>query len=524
MKEHKAHITVWPEQKLGTIDPRLYGTTWDWRDATWGGIWAGEGSSIPQVDGFRQDAIEALAAIALPVIQFFPQSPSYNWLDGVGPRDQRPNTLLCWGRFRGHKPMEAPNDVGTDEFVRFCNLVGAEPFFDTNEFDPVGSKNWVEYCNYDGNTRYARLRREHGRASPYGVRYWHVYGWGNLDPVAHAIEYRKFAALARLVDPSIRVIGSAAGGAEWVHQFLNTLEQAITNEVGGTGLVDYMAHMHYFGVLMKDIDFTDQEYYRLLANTAGLDQELTHHDTTLRFYSRRRKPWGRDWLDEAYQDQPLDAEEIGMVITEWGVNWASQICPLRDAIAAAGILDTFHRWANRIDMAMAYTLTEGQALIQTEGEAMWVTPTYHLFDMYRRHRAKESVKLEVRCETIATGEETQHRDFFASQTVERPNELPVISSSASMSSDGRSMVVSLTNRHLTDQIAVCIAIRGDQSPTSGSVRLLTSADVRDHNDAAHPNRVKPTESTSLQVGRDFVYTLLPHSVAVIELEMARHTA
>ena len=82
----KAQATVCLDRKLGTIRPSLYGTTWDWRDAHSGGIWVGDDSAIPNVHGFRKDAIDALVKLALPIIQFFPQSPFYRWEDGVGPR------------------------------------------------------------------------------------------------------------------------------------------------------------------------------------------------------------------------------------------------------------------------------------------------------------------------------------------------------------------------------------------------------------------------------------------------------
>ena len=94
MRVMKAQVTVRPDQGLGTISPYVYGTTWDWRDAHWGGIWVGEESSIPHLHGFRRDAIDALKEIAVPIVQFFPQSPFYRWEDATGPREKRPNRLV----------------------------------------------------------------------------------------------------------------------------------------------------------------------------------------------------------------------------------------------------------------------------------------------------------------------------------------------------------------------------------------------------------------------------------------------
>ena len=71
MPVSSASVTVSLDRRLGTISPRIYGTTWDWRDSAWGGIWVGDHASIPHIDGFRTEAIEALRALDLPVVQFF---------------------------------------------------------------------------------------------------------------------------------------------------------------------------------------------------------------------------------------------------------------------------------------------------------------------------------------------------------------------------------------------------------------------------------------------------------------------
>ena len=506
-------------RRLGTVNANLYGSTWDWRDAAIGGIWVADDPSIPQVDGFHRGAIEALDSLSVPVIQFFPQSPFYDWEDAVGPREKRPRQLLPWGRIRGHPPVEVSNDVGTDEFTRFCRLIGAEPFFDTNEFDPLGSKNWVEYCNFDGDTKYARLRREHGHRDPHGVKYWHVYAWADLDPVAHAIEFRKFASIARLVDPTIRVIASGAGGAEWMGQFFETVERSRNALLAGSGLVDDLAFMHYFGVMMPDVDFTDEEYYCLMRNTEGLDSALGEHDTAVRYHSTRRQPWGHGWIDEPYASELSTEQLMGMVVAEWAVSWATKTCTLRDAIAAASILDTYHRWASRVHMALAYNLTSGQALVQTDRAEVWVTPTYHVFDMYKPHRGNESVTVEVLCDNIDIQTEGGDFDFLASMSVSREKPLPILSSSASISPNGKELVLSVTNRDLSDTVRVEVSARGEGAPRSGRRTLLTAESVRAHNDAANPERVRPSTSEQPPTDGKFVIDLPPASVTTLVSEL-----
>ena len=516
MPSNFAGVTVRLKERLGKISPLLYGTTWDWRDSASGGIWVGEQSAIHHIDGFRAEAIEVLKALDLPVVQFFPQSPFYNWEDGVGPREARPKQLLPWGRIRGHAPSEVSNDVGTDEFIRFCRLLGAEPFLDTNESDPVGARNWVEYCNCDGDSRYARLRAENGHPEPYNVKYWHVYGWGDMDAETHARDFRKFASVARLIDPRIQVIGSGVGGSKWATAMFETLDRVSTPALGGIGLIDHMAFMHYFGVLSEDVDYADGEYYRILHNAEGLEGRLREYDALLRSYSERRTPWAQNWLDDAYSEQVESPETMGMVMTEWAVNWAGQRCTMRDAVMAAGVLDTYHRWADRVHMAFGYALTSGQALVQTDVESVWVTPTYYLFQMYKPHRNNESVAVEVECDHIATDQEGGERDFFASATLERDRPLPAVTASASIQPADGGLTLSVTNRHLTDAVDVEITLDGEEKPTIGTKTLLTAEAVRDYNDAETPDRVRPVESDySLDDGR---LKLPPYSISTLRLK------
>ena len=516
MAVRKAKVDVDVNRVLGTINPNLYGAVWEWRDTICGGTWVGEDSSIPHIDGFRKDSIEALQKLSLPVLQWFPQAPFYHWEDGIGPKDKRPQKMLLpWGRVTGHGPMEVSHEIGTDEFIRFCRLIGAEPFLDTNESDPLGSRNWVEYCNYEGDTKYASLRAAHGHPEPHRVKSWHVYAWADLDPVAYAMDFRKFAAVARLVDPSIHIIASAAGGPEWVAKFFETLNRAQTPELGGVALVDHMAYIHYFGVLMKDIDFTNEDYYRLHRNIEGLDRKLHDHDVTLRFHSQQNRHWAATRLKEPYKSQVPQVDPIGMVISEWAVSFATRIVPLRDAIAGAGVLDTYHRWASRIHMAFLYMF---KSLVQTDRGQLVLTPTYHLFDMYKAHRNNQSVAVDVQCDTIESGEEGGQRDFFGSLPVAPAPTLPILTSSASVRPDGTEVILSITNRHLTDHVEANITIEGAGKPASGTVTLLTSNDVRDYNGAEHPDRVAPVTDEYTPSDTAFSYTLPPHSITTIEIK------
>ena len=147
---------------------------------------------------FRRDVLEAARPLAFPILRWPGGNfvSGYHWLDGVGPKDERPRrSELAWY-------AEESNRFGTNEFIEYCREVGTEPFICVN----MGSgtmdeaQAWLEYCNGTGNTSWANLRRRHGYAEPHRVRYWglgnEMYGgWqiGNLEARDYVKRARAFA-------------------------------------------------------------------------------------------------------------------------------------------------------------------------------------------------------------------------------------------------------------------------------------------------------------------------------------------
>jgi len=169
-----------------------------------------EGNPLLDEKGFRRDIIVACRRIKLPILRWPGGNfaSGYNWLEGVGPRDERPILYdLAWR-------AEETNRFGTDEFIEFCRLTGAEPFITVNAGSGTAleAARWVEYCNSKGNTHYAKLREKHGHPEPYNVKYWSIgnemwsdFQIGNLPAKEYVWKARDFAKLMRRVDPNINL-------------------------------------------------------------------------------------------------------------------------------------------------------------------------------------------------------------------------------------------------------------------------------------------------------------------------------
>jgi alpha-N-arabinofuranosidase len=212
----ESRIDILINEPIGTINPNLYshfvehlgGVVYD-------GIWVGERSKIPNYNGIRKALVDNLKKLKPGVIRYpggcF--ADQYDWRDGVGPRDKRPTRVNFWAdtkykTTKAYEDLEAGpqkyenNHFGTDEFVSFCRMVGAEPYLAANvrSRDVRVFLEWLEYCNAPANlTTLSTERVKNGSAEPYKVSFWGVgnESWGcggDLTPEEYATEFRKFTA------------------------------------------------------------------------------------------------------------------------------------------------------------------------------------------------------------------------------------------------------------------------------------------------------------------------------------------
>ncbi len=206
-----ARIEILLEEPIGKIAPEIYGHFAEHLGGViYDGIWVGENSKIPNIGGIRKALVDAMLRIKPPVVRWpggcF--ADSYNWRDGIGPRNQRPRRTNFWVD-AWEWPKDAPdgpwkydtNQFGVDDFLRFCQLINAQPYLAANlrSLTARDFYEWVEYCNSPaGSTTLAEMRSAAGQREPYQVRYWGVgnESWGcggNFTPEEYAAEYRRFS-------------------------------------------------------------------------------------------------------------------------------------------------------------------------------------------------------------------------------------------------------------------------------------------------------------------------------------------
>jgi alpha-N-arabinofuranosidase len=163
-----ARVAIDTRRVIATIDRRLFGSFLEHLGrAIYGGVYE-PGSTLADQYGFRRDVLEEIRSLQVPIIRYPGGNfvSGYDWLDGVGPRSERPTVLdRAWNSIE-------TNQFGTNEFLTWCRAVGAEPLLGLNFGKGTAEKAaaLVEYCNVASGTKWSELRRRHGFESPWGVK------------------------------------------------------------------------------------------------------------------------------------------------------------------------------------------------------------------------------------------------------------------------------------------------------------------------------------------------------------------
>lgn len=505
----KTIITVREDTVIGRINPNIYGHFIEHLGrCIYPGIWVGEHSKTPNVQGLRKDVMDALKRIRPPVVRWpggcF--ADAYHWQDGIGPRENRPRRPnLWWGG-------EDANAFGTDEFLTFCRYLDAEPYICVNvgSGSPEEAHSWLEYCTYGGESHYAQLRAANGHPDPYTVRYWGVgnENWGcggQFDAVSYAREYRRFAAYLKgrvRADPARQLVACGHTRGDWNLRFLEAVRDHLF-------LLDHLSIHYYFSGRRNpfggDVAFTEDEYFHLLLDVQNLEYQLQQTMAVVDFFAAQRK-------------------DIGIIVDEWGT-WHPQATvetglyqqnTLRDAILAAVVLNLFTRYSSRVVMAnLAQTVNVLQSLCLTKGTQTILTPTYHVYDMYQTHMGGDALKVEVQSPVIREPPSAPLSPRDPTRTLKN---LHAVDAVASLSPGGKRLTITLVNQGL-EAMETEIQLVGGQEVERGDVRVLTASDVRDHNDFDAPNTVAPqTESMEVK-GPRITYEAPKHAISAFILHL-----
>jgi len=387
-----AKISLDRNRSAGTISRHIYGHFAEHLGrCIYGGIFVGKDSPIPNVNGMRRDVVEAMKKLQVPVLRWpggcF--ADEYHWRDGIGEqKDRRRMVNTNWGG------VVEDNSFGTHEFLELCRQVGCEPYITGN----VGSgtvremSEWVEYLNSDGDSSVVQERRKNGQQDAWGVRYWGVgnENWGcggNMRPEYYADTYRRFQCFCRTYGDH-KLYRIACGPSDADVNWTETLMRNAAFCMDGLSMHSYTIPGGWDHKNRATV-FTEDDYWETLAYASDMDRKIGLHAAIMDRYDPEKK--------------------IGLIVDEWGTwfqvepdtnpGFLYQQNTMRDAMVASVTLDIFNKRCDRVHMAnIAQTVNVLQAIILTEGDRMVLTPTYHVFDLYRGHMDAKEIDCFVEAE------------------------------------------------------------------------------------------------------------------------------
>ena len=516
-----ARIEVLLDEPVGRIAPEIYGHFAEHLGGVvYDGIWVGENSKIPNVGGIRKALVEALQKIKASVIRWpggcF--ADSYNWRDGIGARNQRPRRPNFWvdaaewpkGAPDGPWKYD-PNQFGTDEFLRFCQLSGAQPYLAANlrSLTPRDFYEWVDYCNSPAGT--TTLAEQRAQREPYNVRFWGIgnESWGcggNFNPEEYVVEYRRFAEWVPRYGLNLAYVGSGPNGGDlsWTRRFFEKMAAK-----GGFGRMWGWALHHYSWNVTGGrttnwsegkgdaVNFPIDEWFELLSEANRVEQLITDNWAIMGEFDRQHR--------------------VKLVVDEWGAwfkpgtevhpsHLLGQQATMRDAVLAGLSLDIFHRHADKVGMAnIAQLINCLQALFIAHEDKFITTPTYHVFDMYSAHQGAQSLRTEVMSSRL-----NYNRNG-------KPATMNGLNGSASLRD--KTVTLTVTNPDIQNAQETEIALRG-ATIKDVQVITLTHKDIHAHNSFENPRAIEPQPGKAAISGGTVRCSFAPASVTRLQITLA----
>lgn len=480
-----------PAARKGHINPELQGHFSEHLGrCIYEGLYVGENSDIPNVNGMRTDVVEALKEMKIPVLRWpggcF--ADEYHWRDGIGPKEGRKKMINThWGG------VLEDNSFGTDEFMELTRQLGCKTYINGN----VGSgtvqemSEWVEYMTFEGVSPMADMRKKNGHEEAYKVDYFGVgnENWGcggNMNPDYYGNLYRRYQTYIRNYNPDNKInkicCGANAADYEWTDVVMKT---CFKNAEQFHGFMEGLS-LHYYTVPNdwqhkgSATKFNEDDWYNTLKKTLFMEELISRHTAIMDKYDKDHK--------------------VGLMVDEWGTwydveegtnpGFLYQQNTMRDALVAGINLNIFNKHCDRVKMAnIAQLVNVLQSVILTEGAKMVKTPTYHVFNMYKVHQDGELLDSFIETEEIGS----------------EKDKVPNLSESVSIGKDGK-IHATICNLSCRDAYDVKVVLADKKIGAAAGEILTNKMDAYNTFDA--PDTVK-TEKFDVKAEADGVSFNIP---------------
>jgi alpha-L-arabinofuranosidase len=430
------------------------------------------------IDGMDPEMIAMSRELKTPIVRFGGNFTSaYHWKDGIGPRDQRVSMLnTAWG-------IPEYNQFGTDEFLRFCQLIGAEPQVALNlgTGTPQEAADWVAYINAHWADHQGGLLWELGN------ELWGDFqiGYPTLPRVAERT--KAFSDAVRKTDSKARLI--ATGGDPDVFHDWNASQLTNPADTFNYLSTHFVVTTHSVQAPHSSPDFIAQATFAL---PIELERKLRS-------------------MHQQFQDSPGHAK-LNTAFTEW-LYWSSEdhFSPRYDnmggAIGTAGFLNMLLRNADIVPVSDMTGIIEFGGIWKKRGRVFGV-PAYWVFRLYSQADVTRLVEAQ---------NNAQKYDVVQGSTrLPTIPDVPYLDVVAGLNSSGDKLTLFCVNRHLTKEIEARIDIAGFH-PASATAHSIFAGSIYEKNDETEPEHIYPREASVSVDSAQIKYTFRHESVTVIEL-------
>jgi alpha-N-arabinofuranosidase len=447
--------------------------------------------------GLRKDVMVALRELNLRSMRYPGGNflSGYRWLDGVGPREQRPcRRDLAWHSIE-------TNQFGTNEFMEFCRAIDTQPMLGVNMGTGTiqEAANLVEYCNAPIGTQYADLRAAHGYPEPHNVQYWCVGNemdgpWqiGHLEAENYGKKAREAAKMMRWHDPSINLVlvGSSNSAMptypEWDRVTLELCWEQ----------VDYHS-IHYYAGNWED----DTASY--LALSAELEDFVDTLTGVLRYVKAKNRSqhnvylswdeWNVWYKDRSGHGQWTEAPHL-----------SEEVYNLEDALVVAQWLNVFLRKSDIVKIACLAQVVNVISPIYTTRDSLLKHTTYYPLLVFSKLASGAALDVNVKAPIYRT---------------EKFGGMPLLDVSASYDEAQQSGAVFIVNRSQSEGLPVELHWQ-DRAPKSiSAVYQLSGTDPKAFNTFENPNNIvaKSVAAPKLD-GQSTMLKLPPLSFTALEVK------
>jgi alpha-N-arabinofuranosidase len=468
-------VYVDSRRTIAPIDRNLFGSFLEHLGrAIYEGIYD-PGSRLSDSDGFRKDVMEEVKHLGVPIIRYPGGNfvSGYNWLDGVGPKKDRPTVLdKAWNSLNS-------NQFGTNEFLAWCKEVGTEPLMGLNlgTGTPEQAADLVEYCNVEKGTRWSDLRRKHGVAEPYKIERWCLGNemdgpWqiGHMSATEYGLKAADAARQMHYVDSSLKLIACGSSGPfmptylEWDRE---VLEQCYD-------YVDGLSLHRYF----DNTETTGGDSAKFLAMNLTMDRQIAETVAVCDLVRGHKRSPKQLWLsfDEWnvwYRERRGDAADGKK--TE-APHLLEEIYNLEDALLVGGLLNTLIRNSDRVKLACLAQLINVIAPIMTNANGLFRQTIYYPYSWALQFARGAALNVLVESSTY---------------DVKGLDQVPHLDVAGSHNAADGSVALFILNRDLQKAHDVEI-VWEDQAPTRVlTTTVLTGDDLKAVNSFQSPQKVAP---------------------------------